>query len=500
MILETGNHAVGGPQHSGVARNVCAHNLSGVAGVLFALESDYSSEQHPVIVLDGEIAEILPTGVRQTALPVAAGRHDLRIETYREGEVLPDYHGDYEDARRVFIRWPHGDSTTALYKVYYDNRTGTADQLYATVSGVAISKMRMAGPATGTGTGRVSIYGNYIGTTVNDTLTVTITGDGAASWAFNGDSGTLAFFAGAVISLPYGILVEFHDPESRYAADDTYTAFIGVANWLLTSELTEGRYLFTVSAVDAAGNASTVLTAKSFHVIHGPNSVSSASITYDSDTSEIVLGWRPPADSDLAAVDIFTNLDKAFGLPGQYVLEDNAYAQLAASATSYRIAADSLPDGEYMFYIRTRDADGRSDRSIQMLRMSLPYVPPGLSAPAKVTATQLAGGLIRVAWSYHSQRQDPVAGFRIYAKADDDTDIRTAYDLLATATYTATKVKTQAFTADMSTNSLASGTTVYFLVVAVDAAGNETQNAETVSAVTDKVAPVLSGAIQGTVQ
>lgn len=470
----------------GVIADVRVIASNGGAHVTWEHNEVTDSDHRLAVTLDGDLVAVLPAGSDSIDLTaIADGEHRIEIHAIRaEATAIPDLHGaDY--GKTAFIKWPASSSgDLASYKVYQDS------EHVATLDDIIVHGSYGSGPTSGTGTGRVSIYGAWTGATpTNGTFAVKVTSAGYFSHNMSGSWSTPRTFAeNGSYELTSGVVVRFESPATSYDTDDQFSFQVGPPVSYRSDELDEGSHTFTVSAVDAAGNESATLTAITIETIYRPGDVTSLDASWDG--TQIALSWALPSDGDLAAVLIYSNYSNLFATLQDDVIETGAWTSKASDATGHTFTPPA--SGTWKFYVRTMDTSGRISDNVEMLTVDTTAISDALtlSTPEAVTVTPIAGGKLRVSWQYPWTTSDDCTEFRIYLNADEENPVFT------TPTDTSAATNTGTITEYSWDSDVLPGTR--WATVRASDGTNETANTDLTEGEPDATAPTLSGSLGGT--
>jgi hypothetical protein len=489
-----GATAIGNTSLDGVIADLSAFVSVAGAGITFRHDEIAEGSGHILAVtLDGDIYEILPTSpdILRTSFPstIGSGEHTADAHIIRpEARRIPDFHGlDY--GKRAFLRWPASTSTDLRsYRINSNNGSGsvTADA-FAVVSGSVIHRQWYAA-GTGTGTGRITIRGEWLGEDVNASFQITTTGSTFTHNLSGSTSAAIAIVPRVPIPLINGVVIVFDDAVTAYASK-TFAFRVGPPVELTTQALEEGTWKFTVRAVDGAGNVSAAIGEATVPIIHRPLPVSDLSASWDG--TDITIAWTLPGET-LEEVRIFSNYSNTFNRLGERILTDYPWEVVADDAEAFSFTPDVA--GIYRFQVRTVDTAGRVSDSIATVEVDTTAVPTGLllNLPEQVTVTPSAGGTMIVSWIYPIADGTDVDEFNIYANTDpEDLDFTTP---LATVTAEPSGAAELLQLYTHTTGVLSVPT--YFTVRAV-AGVIETLNVDIHLGTPDATAPTLSGSTEG---
>lgn len=405
----------------GTVRNVQAREGWGDSVlVTFDLEACLPDEVIVVVYVDGLPVQALAPGVREAILTglVADARLDLvpmPADTARYVRRVGDWSG-----ARAFASW---NAVTAddvrAYRLYWDAGDPEAEvtTLAAEVTAIEVDAIAIAAPTTGSCTGRIRFGGVWqSGTSVNGWLTVTITGTGTASWALGTESGTITFAQGQVVRLANGAEVGFLHGATAYITGCVFRTWVGVRTWWQSAVVSDGTYRFKVAAVDAANNEATATAVWSLAIEVAPVGATGKTISWTEATRTITLAWTNPVGGDFARAEVYSNWNVVTGELEASVIEGAPLWY--GSAQTWSIAG--AVDGNWKFYVRVRDTAGRLEDNVELLSLTVPYVPPAMGTPQYLRATALGAGTWRMTWDYARSTSDPVTAFRLFVVAEGD--------------------------------------------------------------------------------
>jgi hypothetical protein len=416
-----GGSFVGGGSLDGRIAGLAARATAAGVDLSFRhLEVPEGSNHQIAVALDGDLYAFTPSaaGSRQSVsfpATIGDGEHRVSVVPIRgETRRAPDLHGvDY--GRRAFLRWPPSPSSDLdSYLVFGNGGSGPVNysEPIAVVSLIDVHRdWFQAG--TGTGSGRLTVGGNWSGERVNQAFTVqtssgtfrhNLTGSWSAWEPINRGSATL---------LDFGVVVVFEDDPASYAAKAFEIRVGPLVEWA-SPELAEGNWLFSVKGRDLAGNLSAALTELPLAIIHRPDAVRNLRATFDPSLSDpIALSWDLPSDPDRAAVDLYCNYSNTFERLGEEIIEDAPWVSLSDDAETYAFAP--AVDGVWRFYVRTRDSAGRRSDNVEAVEVDTEGLPTGvrLNAPEQVAVAAGPGGSFVVSWVYRFEGGEDIDGFEV---------------------------------------------------------------------------------------
>lgn len=426
--------------------------------ITYAVQTDTPTEIEAGIYVDGALVGRVPAShSAASATTLAPGTHSLEVLPLRVGQRAPQRQG-YTIGDRVYLQW---DASTSPYLSHYN--------IYR--DGVLIGQQdeRQVYPldfyATSAG-GRVSVFG-YPSTDINTTLPVTVSAD---TFTFDGE--IYNFVTGSPVSLPYGVMVIFHDDPGEYTSFDI---FIGVRNTFITDSQAAGTYTYSVEAVDTAGNFSTQL-AKTITVIPLPSipTVNNTQIT---------------GGVDISYINIYSDYNAVFGTHDPYI-NTSAPAQTIFPTGEGFIDPVDLPVGSRFYAWPVRD-----EVELEVLTIHAvidPLAPIAvLSVPADVSLTPAVDGNMTVEFTYRFATDDGATLFRIFYGTDPNSFV--ANITLPTSAGTGGAVKLYSTTLPAL---YATGITVYVQVRAESSTvEGELSDIASATAVADD--PLLTGVLYG---
>lgn len=486
-----GSAFAGGTPLDGTIRGLSAEpSFSGgsIAWTLSGVDPDVTGH-YQVLMIDGEASRIMP-GATQNLIDadlVEDGIHRIDIQVVRpETDAFPAFiSAPY--GRRARISWtPSTDSDTVSYDVY-QRASGDAEYaVAATVDTINVHPRLYIQPDTGTGSGRISIDGNYNGPDTNVLRTIAIGSGG--TYTHNGGSST-AITQGPV-ALGDGIRVVFHDAPASYVDGDEYAYRIGPLTYWLSPELPQDTYEYQVRAIDAAGNESDANGFDAVAIIHLPDPVEDLEASWDG--TDIQLDWTLPQATP-SAILVYTNYNVTTGRLEDHVIETGPMATLSGTAENHSITSPA--SGEWQIHVRPRDADGRINDSVELATVdtSGPPTAVALANPEDLLLSLLPGGGLRVSWAYDWEQGGGLVNFRVYYAA---TEGGLASAIASGTPYATVPAGTSAgfvsYIYDEVSDLTENGTHAW-VVVRAGAGSSETQNTDSQSIALDADSPGLPG-------
>lgn len=387
------------------------------------LESTYShegavpSKHQAVLYVNGEFSAV-DTDQVSGASGLDEGTQNIQIIPQLTTQQISRVRFDDEHGTRVLLAWDAiTGATIAGYNIYsYDGSTYT---LVDTVTLRELIGAQLEFPHTGTGAGRISIPATPLPDTLNDTLTLEITGEGEAEWTIGSDTGTLTFARGTIAALPYNIIVQFEDEADTYHTGDTWSFVAGiVSNWT-SPDLTPGDYQYAVSAYDIAGNESAKVLSQNYEIQALPDAVSPVE-SWNDITKELTISWTVPAGA--AGVAVYHNFLPQEGEFTDYVSEIRA---TQTGATSITIPFGTA-EGTLLYYVRPYTASGIELPDFTLHTAEIPGEIGALGTPVLTAEPNLVQQW-NAAWTYPVQNNDALTHFTVHrvvhgASFDYDTD------------------------------------------------------------------------------
>jgi hypothetical protein len=451
----------------------------------YELEYQVTDQEHKVVVyLDGDSDGLASDTLGYQTAPLGTGTHDLDALVLDEDWFPPDTLIGSSTGNRVRLSWPRAAASDVVaYRVYWDAGTGTVDTLIDTVD---LIRLRQLIEVASVGGGRVTIEGNYQGIPRNDSRTLAITDTSNNIFTFDGES--YDFTGESMRNLPDGLRVYFLDPANLYDDSDTWEVVVGPLTEWKSEELASDTYKFAVSAVDAAGNESTLSNEVTLVVASEVSPPSGVSVSYDGTDIDVSLTQA----SGATEVRIYSNIDAGFEVVRPYVQELFPIATITAPATTATISISGL-DGRLLFYARSFDGT-REEDNINLIEVnygsteSVNYEPP-----FNLAANPGPAGVAVITWDYLPEDLLPNK-FQVFEFTSQPTlaDVNAASPL-TTVTYAGGN----GYTSYTHTTSAIAGQR-WYVVRAVNASDVGEQNATSVSVTPDSTAPVM-GTVTGEV-
>ena len=219
-----------------------------------------------------------------------------------------------------------------------------------------------------------------------------------------------------------------------------------------------GTWYYRVVAVDGAGNTSAATAAVSAVIADTQAPGVPGDLTGTADAAGAVVTWSASTDNvGVTGYEVFRSTTAGF-IPSVA----NRVASLGA-VTTY---TDNAAPGTWFYRVRALDAAGNASAATASVEVAIADT-SAPSVPSGVTAT-VSGDDVSVAWSASSDNVG-VVGYRVYRGTSPDFSVGTG-SLVGSPSGLS-----------FSDNNLADGT-YYYVVRAVDAAGNLSGNSAVVSA------------------
>lgn len=438
--------------------------------------------------VDGELSARLAAGESALALGwLETGGHRIDVLPLGSDVVTPpDLHGAPYGSR-AWVTWtPSADADLAGYRVYWDAGTGTVDleEPIAEVDDVVVQARPWSRATSGTGTGRVSVRGDWTGSIVNKTCQIEIRAGGKFRHNVSGAwSAERSIVKGRGYVLHNGVLVTFHDDAADYDEGDEHDFRIGPKAGWNSGELEGGTYLFAVAPVDSAGNEGTATAAARVRIVRLPEEVSELAASWDG--SDVDLSWTLPTGT-FAAVHVYSNYSNDFGRLEGGVIEAAPWATLAGDATSHSFTPGV--NGTWRFVVRVEDSEGRISDSIAAVSVDTTAAAEGagIGVPFDVTVTPAAGGTFVVAWAYAWQASDELDHFDVYVHESETGTFAAAAD-----TVVPTRGTEPIWRGSWTSPSYPAAR--WFTVRAVNGEEVDSGNTDTTGGTPDAAAPTISG-------
>lgn len=472
----------------GRLRNLAASELTTqTAGITW--EHEVSATEQPDstvnIYVDGQL-RATPTAGSHGADITSLAAGDSSAQLILSGVTdNPSARSTDPDGQNALLSWAPSISPDCVgYRIYHDT------DLLATVRTVAAQERVSAPPDTGVGNGTISAWGRITDYAGNNSGALTVTGSGIAEWAFPGyETAAIEFNRGTVATLTPGFTLTFNSDPENYETGDLWNIYVGPQTHYVTDALTPGEHLFSVSAIDAAGNESAQIAASAVYIAEIPGSLTAVTTEYALDT--LSVAFILPANAD--GVNIYTNFNPHTGEFEPYIVTDGL--PYATSDALFNFSAP-VSTGQLKYYLRPYNTTAeRQDSTLYTFNF-----PPGpddvgvaLSDPTGLTATPASGGKWRLEWDYRLTVDSAATGFHIYRHSTDAAIDYTA-DLLTTVPLSA---GSGAPVVHFTYNHATAEVSPIRLSVRTSNGTIETLNTDYVLLTPDAAAPALSGPVIG---
>jgi len=458
---------------------------------------DNTFTDHRVAIgLDGDLIALLDAGDNPFSIGgLSDGGHTLQVRPIRPTTIrIPDLHGDPYGSR-AWLTWPANTETDLVAYRIFGSISPAAKTELTRVTAITLSKRILEAPETGTGTGRVSIEGEYSGDTVNASYTLQINSGGYRHNMSGSYSTVVTFRKDQRVFLDDGIAATFHDAPADYDNGDEWAFLIGPKTSWLSDELVSGSWDFEIKGEDSAGNLSTASTEIANLITKRPDPVVSPSLVFNG--TSIVVSWTDPADGSFDGVSVYSNISNATGTLRDNIIESGAWNSYASGVETFTIAAPI--DGLNKFYIRSKNSSGVESQDVLMLSIDTTGTAnnTALNSPALLKATPSAGGTVTLSWLYDWNGGGDCSSFQFYqgdssgavlADLASGTEYAPEPTLAATASV-GLESYSFTFAADFSADP-----TVYFAVRASDGSIQDA-NVSVVSVDPDATAPSAPTAV-----
>jgi hypothetical protein len=350
--------------------------------------------------VNGRISEISPN----TSFSFFAPDEVYTVNVHKkrpEQRYYPDYNFDFF-GNRVYLRWDQSTSTDVVAYGIYIGST-----LQDTISKITVSEKLYVTNTSGTGTGRVSIVGEWLGGIENKSYTITI---GAAN-TFECDLAPgITFSIGANTHLGNGVYVRFCDSYNDYHNGDTYVFFVGPLTYWQSGPKEDGTYTYTIKAIDAAGNISSGID-QVVTINRRPYPIHNLAVSWDGD--EFTISWDQDPDPKIVGYKIYSNYSHVYNKLTDTV--DVVLTDIADDkATSYTFGPSV--HGDWMFRVVGYDDARRESDSIEMVKFNSLNAPSDilLDNPSQVVLTPTIAGSFQASWYYDYDEGPDITHFRIY--------------------------------------------------------------------------------------
>jgi len=376
--------------------------------------------------VDGELRGDVSAG--EGALSISsleAGDHSVQVLQGFERESPP---GTFVDpyGQNALLFWEPSPSADCVgYNVYDSTDTPV---LVGEVRDIVVAERIRVLPDTGTGDGRLTIWGAVPqGVTVNTTGTLEVmafdpdTGELIADWTFGDDDPvSVSMVKGSVVNLSNGVTVAVHDTLASYQLGDTWTVHVGPKCRFVSATLDPGETWFMVKPVDAAGNEGIGSAPVKVFVMTVPDPVSGVALSFVGDI--LTVAYMLPAGAD--GVHVYCNHNPHTGLFEDWLVDNGLpYATIAGPAAEWVFDAAGV-EGVLKFNLRTYNSEcERLDEGLYSCSFPPTAADLGviLKEPTGLKATPTAGGTWKLEWDYRKAIGDGVVDgateFHIYRTA-----------------------------------------------------------------------------------
>lgn len=387
------------------------------------------------VCVDGSTGQRVSSGTTDgAAAGLSDGQHTCAVYPHVIGMPAQSHRGALL-GQRAYLQWTLSvDATTTAYKVYQDA------VLVDTIEDMVIEALQYS--RLGTSFGRISTAGAYASTAPCNLaayLLCTVSSSGITLSLYDSDAlGTLLGQAtvtgGQTVILGPGVQVTLHDDTADYTHGQGIAIRIGPRCWWLSEQLDPGAYAYTVTALDAAGNESSPLTARTVTVQTVPAEMEPI-ITWDADLS--VWGIDPHADEgDFDTYNVYSNY-----IPSLGALVDDVCMDAPTASLNWDVGwsfDQSMAAGTLRFYLRPV-LGGVERESLTLYTLTLPPTAIDLGIiignPTNLVLTALAAGRVQIEWDYRLRTDDDCATFSVeLADNDDYTGATTVSVAVATGT------------------------------------------------------------------
>lgn len=377
------------PAH-GAASNVTASAPTpGTIHAEWQYDGADATDAVTALYLDGALASRLVTAATAADLTApAAASARLDVLSWPRYVAPPALYGGGAQSSRARLTWARVTGAQA-YRVYVGGVLTATLDAPALVTGSTL----LASGATVTVSGQCAGY-------TDTTFAVTVTGDTLT--ADNGTDDVSATVARSMLILG-GVWLTF----DRLPADgDTFAVTVAIPTTYTTAPLAAGTYVYTVKAVDAAGNESAAAGPVSVVVAPPASPLTNAALAYSDATGNVTLTATAPTGT--ASVAVYTNAHDLTAAPN---LDAPAVTQaVTPGAVTVTVCAASGLSGTLRVIARAVTAGGVDDGTAAPVTIDLPYT-TDLPAVQNLTATPTAGGALALAWRSPAVSATP-AGWR----------------------------------------------------------------------------------------
>ena len=394
----------------------------------------------------------------------SAGNHALDVLRI---PVNSQYHSyiNYAYGNSVYLNWNHSESPDTAYYVV---KRGGVEVARITNCVVDSKVLEYSAP----GGGRYSVSGQT-NETINDTFSVNF---GINEFTFNGTAYPF-LSAGLTFFLDYGIQLTLHDDPSTYG---NFDIFVGLQSYIVLTNQPEGSNTYAVTAFDEAGNNSNVVD-KVVYVHPLPDS-----FTFNETTSTVTS-----FGANISHFNVYADHLPADGIDLPYIYEDAPVQVITSGSPTV-----NLPIGTkfYLFPV----VGGIQHRNLNLYEIPDPAIEVGtFGSIADVRLTTIAAGNFDISFTYEFTETDKTSGFNVYYSTNGinfSVAIQIPVGSISADFFYGTVLE---YSSDLSL-AIAHGTTVYAYVKPYDSNALEGDASETVTAVSDQVAPEIAGDLHGT--
>lgn len=347
------------------------------------------------VYVNGMLTVTVDGRLRSTTIPVSDfSRHSMSLAVFPRTITPPRFCDDLTDACRAYVRWNQSDDETL--KAYI-----------VTVGGTSYT-LDTASIAEGTywdGAARFTVEGRNAGTYRNAVFTATVSATRILAVANDVDATT--WVRNYVPNRPCLIFDGLSITVSPEAVtNDSVQFVVGIQPEFITPQLSAGVQSITVRERDGFGNESDESSAVSVTVPAVVAPVTNPGFT-------VTAGNVIATGTSASTVYAYMNTDAYSEYP--CLPEVNFDTPIASGTLPFTVVAlASLAMGDYMLILRHS-----GDTSLYPLTFSVPYIPASLPAVTRLTATPIADGGVRLAWS----TKTPYTSWRITGLTTDPLDV-----------------------------------------------------------------------------
>lgn len=488
-LLGTGSTA----ELHGTLRNLDIRPEGFAFSTSFDWETDWIDDDGAAdfwLYLDREVAVELTPGTLFRSEPLGDTVTDVVVLPILRTDQGPPRFDLDDSGDQAFLLWdPVTAADVVAYEIYWDAGTGTiiTNAPIDTVSVVEATPLLVAAPSSGTGTGRVTIAGQWIGETINDTWAIEVTA--ANQWKSDYGSGVEGdarpIIQGLSAQIEDGLRVTFHDPPASYNVGDRFEFFLGVRSVWISEALDTDDYKFNVKALDAAGNTSNASGTVDIPVVAPLEPLTGASATWNHTTGKITITWADSEDAAATGVKIYSNYETVDGVLGDYILDEAPIASVNMAVETWELTPAVY--GTFLFYVRAHDTTGREEDTSQIIRvLAVNEARADLAQPVIVDAEATAGGNVRLTILVDVSETTPAA-ISIYSGASG------AWSALTVDDTEAFSIAGFPITTHVWDSGAPYGSETFFGVRTVDGGGALSPESNIVSVVPDGTAPDTPG-------